>query len=104
MLSVLLALSMWKAFGVSEHESLRPSQALVSSDEPEEEQPVRLAADVELKEDNKSSDSVDEIGLLLGRELLAPVSRTKVRWQIEVRSLVSQRVRVGHGARGPPLA
>jgi hypothetical protein len=106
MLSVLLALSLWIGLAVRKNISVPTAPQVGSSDQPEDGQPVRLALDVELKEDSKGEDSsVDELDMLLDRDFLAPASPANRRgWQVEVRSLVSQRVRAGHGARGPPHA
>lgn len=108
MLSVLLALSLWTAFGVTQRVNLSiPTDPEIGRSDQHEDGPVRLGAEVELKEDSKGSEDapLDELDVLLDRGLLAPTTSMSRRgWQIEVRSLVSERVRAGHGARGPPQA
>jgi hypothetical protein len=78
---------------------------LVRSDQPEEGQPVRLAADFDLKEDQEGSDSPLEAAVCQDGDILGfGPSLVAQALRAEVRSLVSQRVREGHGARGPPQA
>jgi hypothetical protein len=108
MLSVFLALGLWTAFGLATKTTLSaPSGPEFSrSHDPSEGGQARLAAEVELKEDNEGSDSpIGEADVCSSRDLLALVPSSAQRaWRAEVRSLVSQRVREGHGARGPPQA
>jgi hypothetical protein len=109
MLSVFLALSLWTAFGPATKTTLSAPSGpeFCRSDDPSEGGQARLAAEVELKEeDNEGSDSpIGEADLCSSRDLLAFVPSSACRaWRAEARSLVSQRVREGHGARGPPHA
>jgi hypothetical protein len=106
-LSVLLALSLWMSLGLTTKSALSVpgGPELTRSDQPEDSQPVRLAADLELKEDHEGSDSPLADDVCVEREILtfAPTLVCQA-WRAEVRSLVSQRIREGHGARGPPQA
>jgi hypothetical protein len=108
MLSVLLALSTWMAFGLTAKSALSVPTApeFTRYDEPEDG-PMRLgAAELEVVEDSERMDApVGEVDLSSVRDILvnAPMS-SRWGWGVEVRSLVSQRIREGHGARGPPMA
>jgi hypothetical protein len=104
LLSVVMALSLWASFGLAKN-STPPTEPEVSrSVQTEDGQPVRLGAEVELKEDHEGSSPLDA-EVCMNRDLLvfAPISVCQA-WGVEVRSLVSQRIREGHGARGPPQA
>lgn len=109
LLSVFLALSLWMAFGLTTKTTLSvPAGPELTSGQTEDGQPARLAADfeLELKEDNEGSDGpLVAADVCVTRDILwfAPTLVCQV-WRAEVRSLVSQRVREGHGARGPPQA
>jgi hypothetical protein len=105
-LSVMLAFSLWMAFGLATDTLSAPAgPELTRSDQTEDGQ-ARLGAEVELKEDNEGSDNpLGAADVCVNRDLLALVPSLGRRvWCDEVRSMVSRRVREGHGARGPPLA
>lgn len=107
LLSVFLALSVWAVFGLTTIDALSvPAGPELTAAEAEDGQPVRLGADFEIKEDNEGSDNpLGAADVCVNRDILAfaPISVCQI-WRAEVRSLVSQRVREGHGARGPPRA
>jgi hypothetical protein len=106
LLSVFLALSLWKVFGQTTSTLSIPSGPELTRSDPDEGQPARLVVDFELKEDNEGEDSpIGAADVCGSRDILAfaPTSVCQA-WRAEVRSLVSQRVREGHGARGPPQA
>jgi hypothetical protein len=108
MLSVLLAFSSWMAFGLATDTLSAPSGPELTRSEPMQEGQARLGAEVELseKEDNEGSDGpLGEADVCMNRDLLAfAPSSGRRAWCAEVRSMVSRRIREGHGARGPPQA
>jgi hypothetical protein len=107
LLSVLLAFSLWTVFGLVTDTLSAPTGPELTRGDPTEEGQARLVAEVELKEeDNEGSDHpLSAADVCVNRDLLAfAPSLGRRAWCAEVRSMVSRRVREGHGARGPPQA